>query len=961
MGAPIDADPTSPHAQTCGGGNGNSNSNGGGGGNPIPISSSMGSLNGGDYRDDHQAPFVINKWCPQCWPKLRSNVNEPEAECLKTCDEEQRNTEPIVTILWPPVAVEGQPQTNVVVRPPPANFDFSHMQYLPCGYGRQCKHGITCTRAHSSPPQAEIAYWNFVQPLGAPSRRRRAASQKTTGKDWSLTTLFECKICQVRMNSAAQLVQHQSGSKHRAQMVASNLKTASVPTMVLSSGGGGSPGVLPHGTGPYYNTMTSSSDWSPARAGPEDTMEVPPGPEIKLMGKDDPVAMAQWTGMQAYITAVKAGDNDEVKRLLSEGIDVDTRDSGCPALHWAIFMGRVDTVALLVQAGARKDLQDRDRQTAVHICVHPRHGMMNQMRRESKSTKAPNNYEQDAVMVLTTLMKAGWSPDMRDALGRTGLHHVAEQGNCTLAYILLQFKANPALHNKDGYSPTDVATLKAKSEGLTKYVQLRDLLRTALFDARTSGSDTNPMAIPSGADMPLQAAGGPGGSNLKLGVSVSSSMVGATAGPGMSASGHHGDSVDANPMAPATLPPLGGGSSVATFDTGGSDDVDSAFRPLLAALASLSSTSTAFAERGVDINQLEVRMQEVLSFTGVNFKSYIQHAQKAGIIDIRDAKNGHQRFVSIARRFASLVVQPPPPSISESSSQLFGSASMGSMIPASQSLQWHRGSHAHARATAAAMAARSQPTIGHPSNRMQDVIQQETKKTGAASPLDYEALVSDVISSPEVGDSSELNRISHSFMFDPFASANHLGPEPLFGHNDARPTRTLSNKAPGTPTSTMTSKAPGTPTSSAGGSALWQASHGPGALGGDAWSTGIRPNPMGGIPSSVSFADMSMLRTSTLNSNSGSAGGGASANGSSAGGLPWPSSRVGNCPRSDSLPSFGSFGSRPGPPGLGRSGQVPSDPWLSKPVPQWATSPGPDGSGGLSSSIDWLNIAGSPK
>ena len=72
-----------------------------------------------------------------------------------------------------------------------------------------------------------------------------------------------------------------------------------------------------------------------------------------------------------YIAAVKSGDTSEAARLLAEGVDVDTRDSECPALHWAIFMGRVEMVELLVSSGARKDLQDRDRQTAVCLLLHP--------------------------------------------------------------------------------------------------------------------------------------------------------------------------------------------------------------------------------------------------------------------------------------------------------------------------------------------------------------------------------------------------------------------------------------------------------------------------------------------------------------------------------------------------------------------------------------------------------------
>lgn len=274
------------------------------------------------------------------------------------------------------------------------------------------------------------------------------------------------------MNSAAQQAQHMSGSKHRA-LVAAAFKAAASPFVELSP----AHAALPHGTGPYYQTL--ASEWGPGlgppsfegAAGPSplnsshlavSDLDVPrngdvggAGPDGLVLGasvsKDDPAAIQQWAFAQAYITAVKTGDIAEAARLLSTGIDVDTRDSGCPALHWAIFMGRVEMVELLVKSGARKDLQDRDQQTAVHICLHPRHGMMsNQMKRDKTNVPSPK-YETDTIRVLTVLLQAGWSPDMRDALGRTGLHHVAEQGNCAIAAVLLKFNANPALHNKDGY------------------------------------------------------------------------------------------------------------------------------------------------------------------------------------------------------------------------------------------------------------------------------------------------------------------------------------------------------------------------------------------------------------------------------------------------------------------------------------------------------------------------------
>ena len=41
-----------------------------------------------------------------------------------------------------------------------------------------------------------------------------------TTKDWTSSMVYECHVCGVRMNSKAQLTQHESGNKHRAQVAA---------------------------------------------------------------------------------------------------------------------------------------------------------------------------------------------------------------------------------------------------------------------------------------------------------------------------------------------------------------------------------------------------------------------------------------------------------------------------------------------------------------------------------------------------------------------------------------------------------------------------------------------------------------------------------------------------------------------------------------------------------------------
>jgi hypothetical protein len=393
-------------------------------------------------------------------------------------------------------------------------------------------------------------------------------------------------------------------------------------------------------------------------------------------------------------------------------------------------------------------------------------------------------------------------------------------------------------------------------------------------------------------------------------------------------------------MAPAMLPPIGA-PTAQSYDVSShsDDDVDDSFRPLLAALASLSSRHDVTAEKGVEMSQLEVRLREVLIFTGVNFTSYLQHAQKAGLVTIRQAANGQRHYVSIARRFASLVVRPSV--LSESSSTMFGSTSVGSMIPASQSLQWHRG---HAGSNG------QQPTMSQSNLKVATALSEVAETDNVpTSPLDYEALISGVLdhdgdgsdwASRQSGDTSDLNKITHSFMFDPFASATHLGPEPLFAdsvplsaEDSAQRSRSMS-KAHG--------PAPGSP---------WRGS--PKRPQQENLEPSLRPNPVGGILSSFSFADMSMLQSSGLGVHGASAGSNRS---------PWPDQRGGTgCQRADSLPSFGTSTPPPGlSPRLSRAGgRMPSSPWQSdakaSPSSGWAGSG--FGTPELSSSIEWLNIA----
>ena len=60
------------------------------------------------------------------------------------------------------------------------------------------------------------------------------------------------------------------------------------------------------------------------------------------------------------IEAVKRQDAEAVRRLLGDGVEVDTRQpDGATALHWAVYRQDLDTVDLLLRAGASVDVANR--------------------------------------------------------------------------------------------------------------------------------------------------------------------------------------------------------------------------------------------------------------------------------------------------------------------------------------------------------------------------------------------------------------------------------------------------------------------------------------------------------------------------------------------------------------------------------------------------------------------------
>jgi len=123
------------------------------------------------------------------------------------------------------------------------------------------------------------------------------------------------------------------------------------------------------------------------------------------------------------------GQLDQVKRLLSEGFDIDLKDAdGRTPLMYASFNGHKEIIKLLIEKGANVNLGDRYGRTAL---------MMASSGSNTESVKLLlDNYA---------------DPNIRDKEEHfTALMYAASEGQIEVVKLLLANKADPSLKDIDG-------------------------------------------------------------------------------------------------------------------------------------------------------------------------------------------------------------------------------------------------------------------------------------------------------------------------------------------------------------------------------------------------------------------------------------------------------------------------------------------------------------------------------
>ena len=189
--------------------------------------------------------------------------------------------------------------------------------------------------------------------------------------------------------------------------------------------------------------------------------------------KDDALA--------AMIDAASEGDIEEVKRVLHQGLDVNTGDYDARTmLHLSAAEGNVKVVHALLQEGADVNVTDRWGQVPLHDATQGNHTQVidllasagAELHFEDPAAKLCGAAAAGDIETLKALIDHGISPNAADYDGRTALHLAASEGIVNVIEFLLANKADINVLDRWNNTPLDDAVK-----------HLHDLAARLLFEA----------------------------------------------------------------------------------------------------------------------------------------------------------------------------------------------------------------------------------------------------------------------------------------------------------------------------------------------------------------------------------------------------------------------------------------------------------------------------------------------
>jgi uncharacterized protein len=175
-------------------------------------------------------------------------------------------------------------------------------------------------------------------------------------------------------------------------------------------------------------------------------------------------------GGTPLLTASWLGNASVVSLLLSHGADANAihREAGASALEYAVLKGRADIVQSLLAAGADVEKKYRGGQTVLHLAAaRTSVTVLDQLIAARGNLAATddlgNTPLDDAVLhnrpeCVRSLLDHGASLHyLHPADGRGALHEASVKGYAPIVNLLISRGADPALRDRSGQTPLDLA------------------------------------------------------------------------------------------------------------------------------------------------------------------------------------------------------------------------------------------------------------------------------------------------------------------------------------------------------------------------------------------------------------------------------------------------------------------------------------------------------------------------
>ncbi|WP_264705088.1 ankyrin repeat domain-containing protein [Wolbachia endosymbiont (group A) of Gymnosoma rotundatum] len=138
------------------------------------------------------------------------------------------------------------------------------------------------------------------------------------------------------------------------------------------------------------------------------------------------------------LEAVKNGEIDKVRSLISEGAKVNVKDQDKKTpLHWAVENGHKEVVEVLLNNGANVNAEDTDGKTPYDLATDEEIKTLLQ-----NTAKLLEAAEKDNIEEVTRLISEGANVHAQDGFGNAPLHWAAEKGHKGVVEVLLNNGAN---------------------------------------------------------------------------------------------------------------------------------------------------------------------------------------------------------------------------------------------------------------------------------------------------------------------------------------------------------------------------------------------------------------------------------------------------------------------------------------------------------------------------------------